>query len=314
MVDIKAAMAGMEAFRAVRGAFGGGETTKIEQQTSQDLVPSLDDEAIQASLDAALEKLYLNDKYLAEIRKVRAALEPHQLERWRKVIGKITLTEKFANVVVSEKTTEPVGTVSATDDQDGQNALSMRKRQGSDQEDNQNARNQRQSARRPQAKTSEVHYKRERIDYELTVDDPRIVHLVLVAKIVKNGGVEAAKKYLLGDDKDGKGGFLIHDKSVPQRVLDAAKQAQEKALSGTYHVIASIQLGDKYDTIKAMPEGEAKDRALAETLTDKRQDKKAELAALRAAGLGKKFWVTVVLGVLFIAAGIVFLTPFPFSI
>lgn len=99
--NIYEAVGGIGGWKSFLG-FGKKERVAEAPLTQQmtTVLPSLNDEAIQAALDSIL-----TPDQLKMVQMVRDILEPHQLSRWRKTIGTLELTEKFEHVVVSEKTT-----------------------------------------------------------------------------------------------------------------------------------------------------------------------------------------------------------------
>jgi hypothetical protein len=168
------------------------------------VLPSLNDEAIQSALDSVL-----SHGELKRVQMVRDILEPHQLRRWRETIGTLELTEKFENVVVSEKTIKT-------------------SKGGSDREE-----------------TTRTFDRRKR-DYEYTREDPRVRHLRLVAIIVKdkskNGtklNATKAKAYLL------KAGMIL-EKSPADQAKEKVAEVRKRAADTAYHGATKIALGKKY--------------------------------------------------------------------
>lgn len=165
MVNIGNAFALKEIWNGIRGFIPhGSKEAPLEQQMASGLIPSYDDEAISAALDAALvhEK---GSEYLDHIKAVRAELQPHQRDRWRKVYGNIKLTERHENALSSKKSTK-VET----------------------------------SAKGPGREDSTEEYQRRQRDYEYTPEDPRLQHLVLVSEMARDQGVDMAIKYLITSD------------------------------------------------------------------------------------------------------------------
>jgi hypothetical protein len=154
-----------EIWNAVRGLIpSSAKEVPLEQQMASGLIPSYDDEAISAALDAALVQ-HKGPTYLTWIKAVRAILKPHQRERWRKVYGTIKLTERHEDVLSSKKHTKVEASA-----------------KGAARED-----------------TTEEYQRRQR-DYEYTKDDPRLQHLIIVAEMVRDHSAEAAKVYLISSD------------------------------------------------------------------------------------------------------------------
>lgn len=268
----------LRSLRSVLSSFGSSDTkassstVSLEQQVTSTLLPSRDDEAIQAAIDAALQEI--DAVHLTRVQQVRAALEVHQRTSWRKNLGSIKLTEKFEQVTTSEIVTKTAA--NDTPDKDPA-AVPLRKRGGQQREE-----------------TKRTFDRRQR-DYEWTEEDPRIRHLVLISKLVeseggKKKGVEKAKQYLLTAG-------LITEKSVTEIATEKLSKGKEAAFDATYTTVASVQLGDDFTRIDRLPAGPKKDKRLSNALNLKHQAKKDELAALKAAGLPKWFWVAAGVGI-----------------
>lgn len=195
-----------------------GEGTRpeapLQQQTTSVLSPR-NDEAIQFAIDAALRKLPGGKQHISNIQAVREALEPHQQTDWRKNLGSLILTERFEHGMASETITrggrgnqQQAGAAPA---QGGQEKV------------------ERKFERRPR-------------DYELTADDPRVQHLVLVSKIVSAEatpaqGVAKAKAYLLSAG-------LISKQSPAQRAAAAAEQGTRKATNAIHSYVGGVKSND----------------------------------------------------------------------
>ncbi|MBP9728007.1 MAG: hypothetical protein KBD27_01375 [Candidatus Moranbacteria bacterium] len=173
----------------------------LKQQTTS-LLSHRNDEAIQFAVDAAIRKLSGGKRHIQNIQAVRVALESHQQADWRKYLGALVLTERFEHVMASETITrggrgsQQQAGAAAQPGQGGQEKI------------------ERKFERRP-------------LDYELTADDPRVQHLVLISQIVsteadEKDGVAKAKDYLLSAG-------LISRQSPAQRVT-AAKDATVRGL------------------------------------------------------------------------------------
>lgn len=278
--DLKG-MAVWEILRSLKGLFGtegGAKEVPLEQQVASMLDP-LSDEAIQAFLDEALVRVKGADgvRYLTAIQKVRDTLEPHQKERWRKVIGKMKLTEKFESFTVSE-------TITGGDDQQGQQAQDVRRRAAA----------QLQQPKQGKGKTERKFDRRPR-DYEGTVEDPRVQHLILVADLVmsendENVGVEKARRYLFSGD-------YITEKTLTQQTKEKAAKVTEAAISGVHDVSLSAMLGERYDRINRLTQGDQRDKLLSQAARRKRSVKERELTELKAQGLPKWFWIACSVGV-----------------
>lgn len=186
------------------------EAPLTQQMTT--VLPSLNDEAIQAALDAVLSK-----DQLKRVQMVRDILETHQLSRWRKTIGTLELTEKFEDVVTSEKTIKT-------------------SKGGNEREET--------------TRTSD----RRKRDYEYTAEDPRVKHLHLVAtivviniktirgkrkKVVDESSIKKAKEYLI------KAGMIL-EKSHATQVKEQVTEAREKVSDLAYHGAVKMTLGRRY--------------------------------------------------------------------
>lgn len=203
MIDMGNAFAFKEIWNAIRGIIPhGAKETPLEQQMAGGLLPSYDDEAICAALDATLVSLK-GQAYLDKIIEVRAALQPHQRERWRKVFGNINLTERHENAISSKKSTK----VEA-------------------------------SAKGPAREDSTEEYQRRQRDYEYTLEDPRLEHLILVSEMARDHGVDRAVTYLITSD------FAL-EKSLAEKFDALKKMGGEKLTRGAY----SLFLGDEYERI-----------------------------------------------------------------
>lgn len=210
----------------VMGRFmGGGHKTPsptgegqpeapLKQQTTSILKPR-NDEAIQFAVDAALRKVKDGEQHVKNIQAVRVALDPHQQTDWRKNLGTHELTERFEHVMASETITrggrgnqQQAGVAPA---QGGQEKI------------------ERKFERRPR-------------DYELTDDDPRVQHLVLVSKIVSaeatlDLGVDQAKAYLLSAG-------LISKQSPAQQAAAAAEQGTRSATNAIHSYVGGVKSND----------------------------------------------------------------------
>lgn len=220
-----------ELWGAIRGLIPSqGKEAPLEQQVASGLIPSYDDEAISAALDAALSELK-GDVYLRRIKELRATLKPHQRDRWRKVYGTIKLTERHEDVLSSKKHTKVEASA-----------------KGAARED-----------------TTEEYQRRQR-DYEYTLEDPRLQHLILVANMVRDRGLSFAKQYLIDSD------FAL-EKSLAEQTkekLDELKTAAGKKLTATSY---SLFLGsDEYDKVVNRNAGRTQEeieKALSDALVSK---------------------------------------------
>lgn len=237
MFNLGNAFALKEIWGAIQGFIPhGSKETPLEQQMPSDLIPSYDDEAISAALDATLAK-EKGLEYLDRIKAVRANLQPHQRDRWRKVYGTIKLTERHENATSSRKHTK----VEA-------------------------------SAKGPAREDSTEEYQRRQRDYEYTLEDPRLQHLVLVSEMARDQGVDEAVAYLIISD------FAL-EKSIAEQAkekIGALKKAgEEKLTRGAY----SLFLGDEYDRICEQNQGKPMDELekilsaalVAKTARDRRE-------------------------------------------
>ncbi len=219
------------------------DSTKDEpltQQKPSNLIPSYDDEAIAAALDTALYTLkgVEGAAYLGWIEQVRAELLPHQRERWRKVYGNIVLTERHENRVCSEKTNR----VEA-------------------------------SAKGPARDESSKEYKREAKDYEYTLEDPRLQHLVVVAEMVRDHGVAKAKRYLLESD-------FVLEKSLFEQGKGELGSLKDSGMEKLSRASYSLFLGKEYEEICAWNAGapfEEVEKLLKEALVAKTARRKRRL-------------------------------------
>lgn len=207
MIDVAKIYAIKEFFGALRGVIPHmGKEDPLEQQVPSGLLPGYDDDAVMAALDATLVK-ERGQEYLNRITAVRAKLEPHQRSRWRKVYTTIKLTERHEDVLCSRKRTK----VEA-------------------------------SPKGPAREDSTEEYQRLQRDYEYTLEDPRLQHLILVSEMVRDQGVEAAVEYLIASD------FAL-EKSVTQqateKLSELKKAGGEKLRRGAYRLF----LGDEYEKI-----------------------------------------------------------------
>ena len=205
-----------------RPTVGEGKGEKPpEQQTTSLLKPNFD-EAIHAALDATLGQMANGMAYLKNIQLVLASLEPHQQASWREKVASYNLPPRFSQEVVS-RTTTPVG-------RGGQQNIAGA------------------AQAQPQVGPSRVDEKFERqsVAYELTPDDSRIKHLILVAKIVdaenevgdaKPLGVARAKAYLHNR------GFFS-SQSPTEKAAAAARQGEEMAASAINRYVADMKSDD----------------------------------------------------------------------
>jgi hypothetical protein len=277
-----------EAVKGISHLFSGsGKEEPLTQQTASAIIPSLNDEAIQAALDTTLHNI--DPEHLQRVQKVRTALESHQRNRWRKVITTLELTERFEAFTVSEKTakTQGNGDSGSIDPQ----AQSQRKRT-----------QEKKAAREETTRT----FDRRKRDYEYTAEDPRVQHFVFISKLVASeqqeaDGINKAKAYLLSAG-------LILEKSIEGQVAEKASQAATAATSATYHGLAKVILGDEYEQISASTHDAAeRDQLLSEALKRKSEAKKQKLAAIKTNQLPKKRVIIAIIGII-IAAAIIIVT------
>lgn len=195
---------------------GGQPEAPLKQQTTSVLKPR-NDEAIQFAVDAALLKVPDGPQHIRNIQAVRQALEPHQQEDWRKNLGTHELTERFVDVMASE-------TITRTNRGDP---------------------NQASVGQQPRGGQEKIERKFERrpLDYELTIDDPRVMHLILVSEVVRaeatlEQGVAQAKDYLLSAG-------MITRLSTAQQAAAVTKKTKDAAASGMYQSILGRQAKDE---------------------------------------------------------------------
>lgn len=232
-----------ELWGAIRGLIPSqGKEVPLEQQVASGLIPSYDDEAISAALDAALNELK-GDVYLRQIKELRATLKPHQRDRWRKVYGTIKLTERHEDALSSRKHTK----VEA-------------------------------SAKGAAREDSTEEYQRRQRDYEYTLEDPRLQHLILVANMALEHDLSFAKQYLIDSD------FAL-EKSLAEQTkekLDELRTAAGKKLTAASY---SLFLGsDEYDKVLKRNAGKTQEeieKALSDALVAKTARERRELDKAR---------------------------------
>lgn len=206
-----------ELWGAIRGFIPhGAKEAPLEQQMASGFLPSFDDEAICAALDAALVH-HKGPEYLARIKEVRIELKPHQRERWRKVYGTIQLTERHKDVLSSRKHSK----IEA-------------------------------SSKGPAREDSVEEYQRLQRDYEYTLEDPRLQHMIIVSEMARDQGVDKAREYLINSD------FAL-EKSIAEQAKEKLEELKktggEKLTRGAY----SLFLGDEYDRICTQNMGKSMD-------------------------------------------------------
>lgn len=208
----------------------------LGQQTTSILKPR-NDEAIQLAIDAALLKTPGGLAHLQRVQAVREILKPHQRADWRKNIGTLVLTERFENILASETITRG----------------------------NAGGQNQAAAGQPPRGQErTERKFERRPLDYEWTISDPRVRHLILVSKIVTAGGTERAKAYLLSAG-------LIAEQSPQEKAAATAKALEDKAAGSLYQMLAGEPAKAEVKRLK---------RAIAEAGTDAdRQRLQGELRA-----------------------------------
>lgn len=250
-----------EAFKGLAGLFGGETATeKPLHQQMTDVMPSLKDEAIQIALDNCLTQ-----EQFRNIVKVRSLLEPHQRARWRETIGTLQLTEKFQKFLASEKITD------YRDDQ------------------------QQQQGAQPKGKgknniLKEVvrTFSRHSHDYEFTLKDPRVKHLILIADLVDDAEIGNDEEKRLAWIKDHLlTAGLIREKSVAQEIKEETAQTlgaiRDKTSSTLHNAAAQMVLGkDLYETIDATADKDERDKSLAKAIAEAHTDEAKKLRHLRA--------------------------------
>lgn len=241
MVSMGNVFAFKELWSAIRGFIPhGAKEAPLEQQMAGGLLPSFDDEAISAALDAALVQ-HKSREYLDRIKEVRLALKPHQRERWRKVYGSIKLTERHEDVLSSRKQVK----VEA-------------------------------GAKGPARDDTTEEYQRRQRDYEYTLEDPRLQHLIIVSEMARDHGVDTARKYLVNSD------FALERSLAEQakeKLEELKKVGSEKLVNGSYMLF----LGNEYDAIRERADREGWSReefetALKNAIISKTAREKRELA------------------------------------
>lgn len=278
-----------EALKGISGLFGSkGLEDTLTQQTASTIVPTLDDEAIQAALDTTLYSI--DPQYLEKVQKVRAALEPHQRDRWRKVIATLKLTEKFEAFVVSERTAKTNG--SNTDQVIDPQTQGQRRRTP--------------PGKQAREETTRTFDRRKR-DYEYTAEDPRVQHLVFIGKLVANEtdeelGITKAKSYLLSAG-------MILEKSLASQGAEKVSKATTATLDATYKTAARLALDDLYALINRLPESDEREKLIAQALEWKSKESKRELATLKANRFPKKAIIMATIGIIIILAIIILPIP-----
>ncbi len=253
-----------EAVKGVSHLFSGGKTeTPLTQQTASVIIPSFDDEAIQAALDTTLHGI--DPSHLKNVLKVRNSLEPHQRNRWRKVITTLKLTEKFESFTTSKKTAETQGNENpeSTDPK----VQSQRRRAS--------------SGKVARKDTTETFDRRTR-DYEYTAEDPRVQHFVFISTLVESeqqeaSGIGKAKAYLLSAG-------LILEKSLENQVTEKVSQATAAASDTIYNNTAQLIIGtDEYDRIVgSTQEGDERNQALDAAIKVANASRKKTIASNKA--------------------------------
>lgn len=204
---------------------GVASEAPLKQQVTSILSPR-NDEAVQFAVDAALRRLSGGKKHLANVQAVRDALKVHQRTSWREFLAAHEMTERFENVTKSVIVTRPG---QATNQNDPSQPPQQQKKQSGQEK-------------------IEMGFERRAHDYELTAEDPRVQHLVLVSQIVsgeatlKNGAAEAkvvsaeatlekgvakATAYLLSAG-------LISELSPQEKAAAAAKKAKDVSTQSLY--------------------------------------------------------------------------------
>lgn len=251
-----------------------GKEEKLEQQTIHPWLPSLDDEAILAALDAKVDELHPGSVRLLTL--VRKAVTPQERERWRKIVASIKLTERHESFTVNEKASRKE--YAPNDPQ----VMSQRRR----------GQSQQSSALRVE-ENSDKTFERKSRDYEYTAEDPRIQHYIYVAGLVKSEipqaktgkkisaarikrgeemGVAKAVEYLRTD-------FFV-DQAIFQEFLKDANAFAKNTLNGAGHIVYRLHLGDEYERIMTSAKSdERKLVMLTEALRKKTKRVRDEIAA-----------------------------------
>lgn len=211
----------MNSLKAILG--DGQKETQLVQQTSESLFGHRNDEAIELALDALLNPLqdlrpysnYTGEQCVDALTEIRLKLKPHQRADWRKNYAGHKLTEKFENVLVEEH-------IERFQDQQQQ------------------AGQQQQRRRQPIENIRRRHDRRQR-DYEYTLEDPRIQHLIFVAdkflrETDEKNGFKKAYDYLIGAE-------LIQEKSGLEKTGGVISAGASEA----HHILRAMQLGRSYN-------------------------------------------------------------------
>ncbi len=232
-LDIGSASMAWDAFKALRAMSG----EKPTQQKVDGVLPTLDDEAILLAVDEAVARLKPDGPPLVDgavvMRKIAALrskrLKPHQRDRWRKIIATLVLTEHFEIFAASTVEKNP--------------------RDGSQESE------QAQQKKKPGPHEIIRSYQRVQADYEYTVKDPRVGHLVFVASLIKSDtpnydeksghdDFKAAYDYLIGN--------FFDEKSISEISIEKAKKLQEAIASGAYDALISLGMSDRFEAAEGM--------------------------------------------------------------
>lgn len=267
-------------FHLVKDMFkvAGHPEQKLEQQVAG-TIPALSntDEAIESALDQFMGTK--NPLEMAAITAVRLKLKPHQRSKWRAVYTSLKLTEKFENFLLEEeerkehekKDIENPGKVEWPRPPGAQPGILVPGKTESTDRDK-----------------SEVKKKWARFarDYEFTDEDPRILYLRYVAKLVLNhanqdDGVQAAINYLIAAEH-------ILEKSAREKAADV--------LDSAYLHTVKLQIDEvDFDAIMALKnisEEERRARFIRASRA-KRDTKTVELQDEKKESLPKEFWITI---------------------
>jgi hypothetical protein len=232
--DFGAASMAWDAFKAVR------TMNEPTQQKTDGIIPSLNDEAILLAVDEAVARLKpdgpLQVDGMVVMRKIAALrskrLKPHQRDRWRKIIATLILTEHFEQFETTVVTKTPAQAATPQAGGQGQNQQGKKG-------------------------LHEVirNFQRVKADYEYTVKDPRVGHLVFVASLVKSDtpnydeksghdDFKAAYDYLIGN--------FFDEKSLSEISIEKAKKLQEAIASGAYDALISLGMSDRFEAAEGM--------------------------------------------------------------
>ena len=196
---------------SILGKIFGDKSKKTPGEEPHPRTTSFSDEALVLQLDNAIIQLYQQEgpQYIYALRLVRQNLEPKELERWRKVL---------LAMEVPEVTETPVASHKITRKRFPQQVLNQRRRGGTPQP---------QDTEEDEWKYGDPVKK----SAAFTVNDPRIQHLVHVAKLVL-GEADVAEGIVVAMN------YLEYAIFVEDKVLE---DLFKKALAGGKVILSSVE-------------------------------------------------------------------------